>query len=295
MRVLFNKKFLLHNVESEYEGAYRLADMSSHFENTEADGEPYFGLVHSETYIKEFKNACKNNQLLAEVQLSPESYEAARTAVGLAVMASVQGDFAVVRPPGHHASREKASGFCFFNNIAIAAQRLVNEGKKVLIIDFDGHHGDGTQEIFYEHPEVFYASLHQAFTFPHTGDPSETGHGEGLGYTMNIPLMPGSTDKDFLATIEKFIVRGHQFKPDVVGISAGFDGYEHDRLLSLKFTTKAYYDCGFRLRRAFKNIFAVLEGGYHNDLHPCISAFVNGINVGSRPIRNTFNHEMSIG
>ena len=295
MRVLFNKKFLLHNVDSEFEGAYRLIDFPTHFEDEEFDGEPYFELVHSKSYIKKFKQACEQRQLMAEVELSPDSYNAARTAVGLSILASMQGDFAVVRPPGHHASREKASGFCFFNNMAIAAQHLVNDGKKVLIIDIDGHHGDGTQKIFYDNDRVFYASLHQSFTFPHTGSSAETGEGKGLGFTLNIPMMPGSGDKEFLNAIHQIIIAGHQFKPDVVGISAGFDGYEHDHLLSLKFTTKAYYECGFRLRRAFKNIFAILEGGYHADIHACVSAFIIGINVGSLPIRSSFDHEMSIG
>lgn len=295
MHVLFNKKFLLHNKESEYEGAYRMSDFSNHYNDEDADGEPYFGLVHPQAYIDQFKKACEESQYIAEVHLSPESYEAAKSAVGLSILASVQGDFAAIRPPGHHAGREKSTGFCFFNNIAIASQRLVNEGKKVLIIDFDGHHGDGTQEIFYDNPKVFYASIHQAFTFPLTGNSAETGANDGLGYTLNIPIMPGSNDKQFLDAIDQIISRGLEFEPDVVAVSAGFDGYEKDRLLSLKYTIKGYYECGFRLRRAFKNIFAILEGGYHTEIQNCMEAFIDGVNVGSRPIRNTFDHDMSIG
>ncbi len=295
MRILFNKKFLNHNVDSPVEGSYRIADFPNFFEDENADGEKYISLVHPESYKNKIKESCLNKAILAEVQLTPDSWEAAKSAVGLSVMASLQGDFAVVRPPGHHAHKEKFHGFCFFNNIAIAAQNLVNKGKKVMIIDIDGHHGDGTQSIFYNTDEVLYASIHQAFAFPFTGMPPETGEGKGVGYTLNIPLIAGNGDKHFLKALDKIIRKGHEFKPDVVAVSAGFDAYEKDRLLGLKLTQKAYYESGYRLRRSFKNIFAVLEGGYHLELKECIEAFVSGINVGSRPRKSTFDHGMSVG
>ncbi len=295
MQVLFNKKFLNHNEDSPAEGKYRLEQFPNFFEDVDVDGEEYISLVHPESYKNLIKESCINNSTLAEVQLTPDSWEAAKSAVGLTVLASMQGDFAVVRPPGHHASFEKASGFCFFNNIAIATQRLVNQGKKVLIFDFDGHHGDGTQAIFYNSNKVFYTSTHQAFTFPFTGMADETGEGDGIGYTMNIPLIAGNGDKQFLKALDQIISKGHQFKPDVVAVSAGFDAYEKDRLLELKITQKAFYECGFRLRRSFNNIFAVLEGGYHLELKECVEAFVSGVNVGSRPRKETYDHGMSLG
>lgn len=295
MRVLFNKKFLDHNTDSPAEGRYRLANFPEFYDDEEADGEKFISLVHTPSYIEKIKKACSENEVLAEVRLNPKTWEAAKSAVGLSIMASLQGDFAAIRPPGHHAKADCASGFCFFNNIAIAAQNLVNKGKKVMIIDIDGHHGDGTQDIFYHSDKVFYASIHQAFTFPFTGNASETGEGKGKGYTLNIPVMPGCKDGQFLKVIEKLIKAGYQFQPDVVGVSAGFDTYKNDRLLDFKITKKGFYECGFRLRRSFKNVFAVLEGGYHTELKECIESFVNGINVGSRPIKSTFDHEMSIG
>ena len=130
MKILFNKTFLDHNSGSIYEGDYRLDGFKS-IPDTEADGEPFLSLVHSDEYIENIKNACFNKEVIAEAKLTPESYHAACVAVGLTIKASQEMDFAVIRPPGHHASRDKASGFCLFNNIAIAAQKLVDEGKKV--------------------------------------------------------------------------------------------------------------------------------------------------------------------
>lgn len=295
MRVLFNKKFLKHNADSQAEGAYRIKTFPDHYEDEDCDGEKYINLVHPESYIDLIKSACQSRDVLAEVQLSPDSYEAAKSAVGLSIMAAEQCDFAAIRPPGHHASREKASGFCFFNNVAIAAQHLVNKGKRVFIFDFDGHHGDGTQDIFYDSDQVLYASIHQAYTFPFSGSPFETGVNKGMGYTINIPLIPGSGEDLYFKSLDTIIEKAREFRPDVVAVSAGFDGYTEDHLLSLKYTIKTFYETGFRLRRSFKQIFAVLEGGYHDELKECIDAFVSGVNVGSRPIKDRYDHEMSIG
>jgi acetoin utilization deacetylase AcuC-like enzyme len=295
MRILFNKKFLNHNNDSQFEGPYRLEKFEDHHTNDDVNGEQFISLVHPKTYVNQIKKACQNKDFFAEINLTPASYEAAIRAVGLTVKASEKGNFAVVRPPGHHANVEKTSGFCLFNNMAIAAQKLANEGKKVFIFDFDGHHGDGTQAIFYNSNKVFYCSLHQLNSYPYTGSPIETGVGEGEGFTLNIPLMPGSSDKVFLEVLDKVISAAIDFQPDVVAVSAGFDGFIEDNLLSLKFTLKGYYECGLRLRRIFPNVFAVLEGGYHSKVKECIEAFVNGVNVGARPIKNTFDFEMSIG
>ncbi len=295
MNILFNSFFLNHNIRSEAEGAYRLEVFSGNFDDTEADGEGYISLIHSDSYRERIKRARNNNRVLAEIFLTPESYKAACLSVGLTVKASGQDDFALIRPPGHHADREKASGFCLFNNVAIATQKLVNEGKKVFIFDFDGHHGDGTQSIFYDTDRVFYCSVHQMFMWPFTGQPTETGTGAGLGYTMNLPLLSGSGDKEFLDRVDKAIEAAHRFKPDVVALSAGFDGYEKDRLLNLNYSFKGFYECGFRWRRAFPNIFAVLEGGYHNEIKSCVEHFVDGVNVGSRPPKKRFDDMMSVG
>ncbi len=266
MKILFNSKFLQHNSDSFVEGSYRIEGFSSSVDEVDSNGEEFITLVHSESYLRMVREACMNHQDLAEVSLSPESYQAACSAVGLAVMAAEGNDFAVVRPPGHHAKAERADGFCLFNNIAIAAQKLVHEGKKIFILDIDGHHGDGTQEIFYHSDKVLFCSIHQQYAYPGTGIQNETGAGDGLGYTMNFPLPAGSGDSEMLEAVDAAIQRAREFQADVVGISAGFDGYVDDRLLGLNYTLDGYYACGKKLRQSFDRIFAVLEGGYHFDI-----------------------------
>lgn len=281
MKVLFNKKFLDHNPESFAEGPYRIEEFPANYKDIENNGEAYITLVHSEDHLNLVKNACMNRQVLAEVYLSPGTYEAAITAVGLTVMAADQGDFAVVRPPGHHAKIERADGFCLFNNIAIATQKLVSEGKKVFILDIDGHHGDGTQWIFYRSNKVLFCSIHQQYAYPWTGEKDETGEGEGEGYTMNFPLPAGSGDDKFLEAVDEAILRAKEFEPDVVGVSAGFDAYEKDRLLNLNYSLDGYYQCGLKLSIAFEKIFAVLEGGYHLEIRQCTEIFTKGVNYGN--------------
>jgi len=278
MEILFNSKFLNHNQGNHAEGPYRIEAFQSQVREMDSKGEAYVTLVHSESYLKMVRDACMHNQVLAEVHLTPESYEAACSAVGLTIMAAEQGDFAVVRPPGHHAKPERADGFCLFNNIAIATQKLVNEGRKVFMLDIDGHHGDGTQEIFYDSDQVLFCSVHQQFAYPGTGESYETGEGLGKGYTMNFPLPAGSGDRELLEVVDKAIARAEEFKPEVVGVSAGFDGYIDDRLLDLHYTLNGYYQVGNKLAASFDHIFAVLEGGYHLDIPSCVQHFIRGVN-----------------
>ena len=277
MKILFNSKFLSHNQGSSGEGPYRIAAFKGNTEETASNGEEFVGLVHSQAYAAYIRNSCLQGGILAEVSVTPDSYEAACLAVGLSIMASRQNDFAVVRPPGHHAKRERDDGFCLFNNIAIATQKLVNEGKKVFILDIDGHHGDGTQQIFYGSDRVLFCSIHQQYAYPGTGDSTETGKGDGLGFTMNYPLPAGSGDEQLLECVNRAVERALQFSPDVVGVSAGFDGYQKDRLLALNYTLDGYRQCGRVLGENFSNVFAVLEGGYHDDIRQCAEQFISGV------------------
>jgi acetoin utilization deacetylase AcuC-like enzyme len=294
MDILYHSKFLKHNIVSEAEGAYRIADFDD-VPDTEADGEKYIDLIHPPAYSERIKEACQKEEFVAEVFLNQDSWEAAKTAVGLSVLASENNGFAAIRPPGHHAGVKNASGFCFFNNIAIATQKLVNKGKRVFIFDIDGHHGDGTQAIFYDRDDVFYCSVHQHYAFPYTGFSIEHGTGIGEGYTANFPLYAGKGDKEFLEVVDKAISLARNFYPDVIAVSAGFDSYTEDRLLGLNYSIRGYYECAFRLRRAFSDIFAVLEGGYHHDIRKCVDAFREGIHKGAIPPKQQWDENMAIG
>lgn len=296
MEFLFNKVFLEHNPDCPGEGAYRINEFSD-MPDTIINGERWLELVHSKEYIDMIKLACLEGKHLAEVRLSEVSYRAACVAVGLSVLASQKGAFAIVRPPGHHASRDKTHGLCLFNNIAIASQKLVNEGKKVFVLDIDGHHGDGTQNIFYDSDKVLYASIHQDNAFPYTGSVLETGVGAGLGYNLNMVLYPGNGDSVFLEKLNKLISAAIDFKPDVIGVSVGFDGFIHDDILDLNYSDRLFYEAAFQLKKAFRNtpVFAVLEGGYHHEIRRLAGSFVEGIVNGAKPPPKLFNDDISFG
>lgn len=295
MKVLFNKKLLSHNIDSPYEGSYRIESFLEGAHETEANGEQYLSLVHTPEYINYIRESCQSGSNIAEVKLSEDTYQAACISVGLAVKASQTCDFAIVRPPGHHAGIDNTSGFCLFNNIAIAVQKLVNEGKRVLLIDMDGHHGDGTQSIFYNSDKVLYCSIHQMNSFPFTGLIFEIGSESGVGHNLNIPLAAGSGDDKYLEALDKCIEAGKKFKPHVVAVSAGFDGFEGDRLLDLNYSLTAFYETGSRLRKSFKRVFAVLEGGYHGHVKECVDQFVEGVNHAAQPPKITWDDDMAIG
>ncbi len=242
------------------------------------DGEKFLNLVHTEKHIRKVKKACEVKVQLAETQLTPECYEIACLGVGTVILASEEGDFAIQCMTGHHAGRESAMGFNLFNSMAIATQRLVNQGKRVCIIDIDGHHGNGTQNIFYDTDQVLFCSIHQRDAFPGTGSEKEIGKGKGTGFTLNIPLFKGSGDDVFIGAVEKIAAKAIDFKPDIVGVCAGFDGYYTDKLLELNYSLKGFYECGKIIGQNFRQVFASLGGGYHQDLTKCIFAFVAGIN-----------------
>lgn len=252
-------------------------------------------LVHTPEYIDRIKKLCETSQPIdPDTQTSPGSFQAALYAAAATIHASHVDGFAVVRPPGHHAYPDHGSGFCLFNNIAIAAKKLVNEGKRVLIFDIDGHLGDGTEEIFYDSSQVLYWSLHQMNVFPPKGTIDEIGKGEGLGYTINIPLPQLARDDMYLSAMRRFLPIAKQFHPDVVGVSAGFDAHHSDPLLRLNVSVDCYWEIGKILKENFSHIFATLEGGYNTDFLPqCFYNFLSGIN-GNRKEYSEQNGESSI-
>ena len=281
MKLIYNPVFLEHDTGMHPENKKRLSSLGELPVTELENGEKYLELVHTPEYIKRIKDmsARGGGHSDADTIVSEKSYEAAIYAVGATIMASKNGDFALTRPPGHHAHQDHSSGFCLFNNIAIAAQYHANMGKRVLIIDIDGHLGCSTEKYFYDSDKVMYWSLHQFPAFPGGGDADEIGEGEGKGYTINVPLPPGIGDDIFMDAFESFLPIAKEFNPDIVGISAGFDSHHYDLLLDQRLTVNTYYKIGKLISANFKNVFATLEGGYNIEVFPkCLYNFLDGIN-----------------
>jgi acetoin utilization deacetylase AcuC-like enzyme len=194
-----------------------------------------------------------------------------QSAIDAVMEGRIKNAFCAVRPPGHHALKDRAMGFCFFNNVAIAAKYIQNQHRlsKVLVVDWDVHHGNGTQAIFYDDPTVFYFSAHQSPFYPGTGGADEKGEGKGLGFTLNVPLPAGSGDAEYLKAFEERLKpAAAAFQPDFVLISAGFDSARDDLLGRMNLTPGGYA----QLTRIVKAIaeqhcrgrlVSVLEGGYN--------------------------------
>lgn len=236
-------------------------------------------LIHDREYIDNIKILCETGggRLDMDTIVSAHSYEVALLAAGGILSAlnavldgSVNNAFALVRPPGHHAERNQGMGFCLFNNVAIAARYLQEKHgiKRILIVDWDLHHGNGTQNAFYTDPSVLYFSTHQSPAYPGTGMIQEVGSGEGEGYTVNVPLSYGKGDSDYLYVFEEILIPiAKQFNPEFILISAGQDIHFDDPLGSM-FVTASGFE---KLAAAVKEIasetcrgrlVAALEGGY---------------------------------
>jgi len=238
------------------------------------------GWVHSKSHIERVAatDGKPHASLDPDTQTTAQSYQAARLAVGGVLTlidkiydGTAKNGFALVRPPGHHSERDRAMGFCLFNNVACGAFYAINTygAHRVLIVDWDLHHGNATQKSFYETPNVLYFSTHQFPYYPGSGALTEVGRGDGMGYTVNVPLWPGHGDGEFYQIFKAILIPiADSLKPDFILVSAGFDTYYQDPLGGMRVTPQGYAaltrilmdlaekHCSGRL--AF-----TLEGGYH--------------------------------
>jgi acetoin utilization deacetylase AcuC-like enzyme len=233
--------------------------------------------VHSQQHLDTIdRTAGRAVSLDPDTATSPESRDVALLAAGAAlggVDAIVQSRatrvMALVRPPGHHAERDRAMGFCLYNNVAAAAAHALTLGmERIVVMDYDVHHGNGTQWMFYEDPRVLYISTHQYPFYPGTGAAEDIGRGKGAGFTLNVPLEAGATDGDYQDAFKVVVIPAiDQFKPELVMISAGFDAHERDPLARMRLSTNGYATltkslCDAADRHCHGRVVAVTEGGY---------------------------------
>ncbi|TGM79805.1 histone deacetylase family protein [Leptospira bouyouniensis] len=234
--------------------------------------------IHDPNYVRLVAKVCEekgSGYLDGDTVFSPNTFKAASLAVGAGVALAqdildgkLKNGMALVRPPGHHAESDHAMGFCLFNNIAITAKYLQSQGiKRILILDWDVHHGNGTQHQFYEDESVYFVSLHQYPFYPGTGSEKERGQGKGFGTTLNLPMARGSEEKQYLDQFSLIHKEMERFQPEFVLVSAGFDAHKNDPLAGMNLKTVSYEHMTNEVKEISRvhsggKLLSFLEGGY---------------------------------
>ena len=261
--------------------------------------EKEIGALHEVRYVDRFRRAVARGDGLLDSADNPLCSGTWTAAVGAVETVLAAADwimaspnrlaFAAVRPPGHHAERSTAMGFCYLNNVAIAAQYLLRRhgAEKLAIFDFDVHHGNGTQHLFEERSDIFYASTHQYPYYPGTGAGTEVGRGRGRGATLNVPLPAGTGDEGYAQAIERTIAPALEaFGPRVLLLSAGFDAWRNDPLGGMEVSEKGFQEWSRRLGRLARDqcqgrVLSVLEGGYDLEaLSELVVVHLRGLETG---------------
>lgn len=311
LTIISDQRYLEHDTggEEHPESAERLRAINKVLESKDflssiRHGEPRMAdrecllAAHGESWLFRFEEAVLSGKSFidhTDNQVCFESYNIAMLAAGAGLTAidllesnTADNVFCLVRPPGHHAEKNIPFGFCFFNNCVVAArywQQKYNK-KRIVIFDFDAHHGNGIQSAFEEEAETLYVSIHEhpSFSYPGTGYGDDTGIGEGRGTVLNIPLSPGSGDKKVLEKLEKVVFpRMAAFQPQAIIIAAGFDGHMADDMSGLHYSTGLYFRLGEIVQKwaaqfTGGKILSILEGGYElSVLGESVAAYVDGL------------------
>jgi acetoin utilization deacetylase AcuC-like enzyme len=228
-------------------------------------------LAHSGELLEKVKTGSFHDPDTPNLQ---SIYNYALLSAGSAIKAaelalSGERSFSLMRPPGHHAGRDFLGGFCYFNNIAVAVSKNLKKVNRAVVIDFDCHHGNGSQDIFLGNEKVFYISLHQSPLYPGTGLASEKN-------CLNYPLPAGTGEKEYMEIFKEALSKAKKFAPGLVAVSAGFDTYRQDPLTGLELEKKSYRKIGELIAGLESPSFAVLEGGYSRDMPQCVYEFLRG-------------------